>query len=108
MDDFQHENGTGTTSTHFRMDSGAEVLTAWGENAGQAHKNAVYRILFSVLDGSLFRTHNLIEGFAVPSEFFVVLKHDLVVKLRVHAHNSFGIVYIGPWDRAPGVAPERE
>lgn len=108
MDDFQNENGAEITRTHFRMDTGTDVLAAWGETASQSHKTAVYRTLFSVLDGSLFRTHNLVDGFTVPSEFFVVLKPELVVKLRVNAFNSFGVVYIGPWEDAPGVAPPRE
>jgi hypothetical protein len=103
MDDFQNENGTEITRTHFRMTSGTDVLAEWGETANQSHKNAVYRALFSVLDGSLFRTHNLVEGFAIPSEFFVVLKQDLVVKFRMHGAESFGVAYIGPWDDAPGV-----
>lgn len=103
MDEHQNENGAEITRTHFRMDTGTEVLASWSETASQSDRNAVYRTLFSILDGSIFHTHNLVEGFAVPSEFFVVLKHDVVVKLRVHGAGSFGIVYIGPWIDAPGV-----
>ena len=105
MDDFQNDSAGEITRTHFKMDTGTDVLAQWSETAGQSYKNAVYRTLFSVLDGSLFRTHNIVDDFRVPSEFFVVVKDDLVIKLKINGYHSFGIVYIGPWDDAPGAVP---
>lgn len=102
MEDFQNDSAAKITRPNFQMDTGADVLAAWGETASQSYKNAVYRTLFSMLDGTLFRTHNVVDDAKASSEFLVVLKADLVVKLRINSLNSFGIVYIGTWDDAPG------
>lgn len=101
MDDFQNDSAARTSRTTFRLDTGAEVLATWSATARQSHKNALYRTLFAMLDGSLLRTRNVVENFRVPSEFTVVIRHDLVVKLRVHGPDSFGIVHIGSWDPGP-------
>ena len=85
----------------FRMDSGIEVLDNWAEGARQSRKNTVYRALFAVTDGSVFRTYRIVDDFQRPNEFFVILKEDLVLKVRVHHFDSFGIVYIGHSADAP-------
>jgi hypothetical protein len=108
MEDFQNDSAAKITPQNFQMDAGDDVLAAWGETASQSYKNAIYRTLFSMLDGTLFRTHNVVDDFKVPSEFFVVLKADLVVKLRINSLDSFGIVYIGTWDDAPGIEAARD
>lgn len=36
-------------------------------------------------------------------EFFVLAKCDLALKVRVYNLNSFGIVYVGPAELAPGL-----
>ena len=85
----------------FRMDTGFEVLEAWAETARQSRKNAVYRALFAVADGTVFRNYRIIDDFQQANEFFVVIRHDLVLKVCVHDFDSFGVVYVGPVANAP-------
>lgn len=86
-------------STHFRMESGSDVLEAWGENASQSRKNAIYKALFAMLDGSLFRTYRVIDDFQRADEVFVIVKHDLMMKIRVKCVDAFDVVAIGPCGR---------
>lgn len=85
----------------FRMDTGISVLENWAEDARQSRKNAVYRALFAVADGTVFRTYRIVDDFQHANEFFVILKDDLVLKVRVHDFDSFGLVYVGPVANAP-------
>jgi hypothetical protein len=101
MNDFQNESAASTSRSNRQLDAGADVLATWSETAGQSHRNAIYRALFSMIDGSLFRTHNVVDDVAAANEFFVVVKSDLVLKLRVNGFESFDVVYIGTWDDAP-------
>lgn len=101
MDNFQNESAK-VTPPRLHMGAGADVLAAWSETAGQAHRNAVYGTLFSMLDGTLLRTHQIFEDNEVANEFFVPVKDDLVLKLRINDGNSFDIVHVGSWAEAPG------
>jgi hypothetical protein len=89
----------------FRMETGLDVLAEWADNVGQRKKNAIYRALFAVADGSVFRTYRIVDDFRRADEFFVIVGDDLVLKLRVHHFDSFGIVYIGPVAGAPHLNP---
>lgn len=80
----------------FRMESGFEVLDEWAENASQTKKNAVYKALFAMQDGSLFRTYRVIDDFQHANEVFVIVKDDLMMKVRVKCVDAFDIVAIGP------------
>jgi hypothetical protein len=91
----------GIPRARFRMDTGRDVLEDWAEEAGQSKKNAIYKALFAVTDGSVFRTYRIVDDFQRANEFFVIVKDDLVLKVRVHCFDSFGIVYIGPSAKAP-------
>lgn len=88
--------GGRTPRSRFRMETGLEVLEEWSNSATQSHKNAVYRALFAMLDGTLFRTYRIIDDFQRPSELYVIVKDDLTIKIRVNCFDSFGIVYVGP------------
>jgi hypothetical protein len=103
MDHFENDSAANITRTHFQLDTGADVLETWAETATQSYKNAIYSSLFAMLEGSLLHTHNVVDDHQAPSEFFVVIKEDLVLKLRLNGFDSFGIVYIGTWDDAPGI-----
>lgn len=85
----------------FRMDTGLDVLEDWAEEAGQSKKNAIYKALFAVTDGSVFRTYRIVDDFQRPNEVFIIVRDDLVLKVRVHCFDSFGVVYIGPVADAP-------
>lgn len=91
----------GASRVRFRMETGFEVLEKWTAGARQCRKNVVYRALFAVADGSVFRTYRIVDDFQHANEFFVVLAEDLVLKVRVHDFDSFGIVYIGQCADAP-------
>jgi uncharacterized protein DUF6235 len=82
--------------THSRMEAGFDVLEAWSETANPTRKNAVYRALFAMQDGSLFRTHHVVEDFQRADELTVVVKEDLAMKIRVKSFDAFDVVFIGP------------
>lgn len=86
----------GTTTTRFRMETGLDVLEDWAEDASPRAKNAVYKALFALQDGSLFRTYRVIDDFQHPNELFVIVRDDLVMKIRVNCVDSFSVVAIGP------------
>jgi hypothetical protein len=102
MDEYQSEPVEKVSRTAFRMDTGLDVLASWSDTARQSRRNVVYKALFAMIDGSVFRDYRIIEDFRRPSEFFVVVRDDLVIKLRVHCFDSFGVVYIGPPAGAEG------
>lgn len=89
------EQGT-TPRARFRFETGIEVLEDWAETANQTQKNAIYKALFAMLDGSLFRTYRVVDDFQRPSELFVIVRDDLVLKIRINCFDSFGVVHIGP------------
>ncbi|MDQ3786097.1 MAG: DUF6235 family protein [Actinomycetota bacterium] len=85
-----------------RMQFGSDVLADWSEHARQTHKNAVHAALFSMLDRTLFATHQVVDDPRRPNEFFVSVKENLVLKLRANGFDSFDLLYIGAWEGAPG------
>lgn len=87
---------TGLQRPHLRLDSGLALLESWAATAGQIEKNAVYEALLNVPDGSVFRTHTIIDDRDRPQEFFVLAREDLVIKIRTPNFDWFDIVYIGP------------
>jgi hypothetical protein len=80
----------------FRLDTGVEVLDEWARSATQTRKNAIYRALFAMVDGALFRTYRVIDDFQRPNELFVIVRDDLMMKIRINSLESFDIVHIGP------------
>jgi hypothetical protein len=109
MSDFQNqpeasENDAAdvVASTPFQMHSGAEILAEWSETATPTRRNAVYAALFSMVDRTLFRTHQLVDDYWRPAELFVSIKDDLVLKVRINSFDSFDVIYVGEWEKAPG------
>jgi Family of unknown function (DUF6235) len=92
----QNESRPVSGTTRFRLETGIEVLEDWAETASQSKKNAVYRALFAMIDGSLFRTYRVVDDFQRSNELYVIVKDDLVMKIRVNCFDSFGVVGIGP------------
>lgn len=89
------------TGRRRRLNVGVACLEKWTETAGQAEKNAVYEALFAVSDGSVFRTHKVLDDVQRPGEFFVLVREDLVLKIGMYPFSNFGIIYIGTLDEAP-------
>lgn len=78
-----------------RLTTGLDRLEEWSHSASQAQRNAVYKALFSVLCGSVFRAYPVLSGDAGTDEFVVFVKADLVLRIRFRDPDSFGITYIG-------------
>ena len=76
--------------SRLRLETGLELLDSWASAAEQVDRNAVYRALFAIAE-----THQVLDD-RRPHEFSVLVRKDLVLELRVHAPDSFGIRYIGP------------
>lgn len=87
----------------FRLTSGSEVLDEWAQTATQVEKNIVNDVLFAVVGKSVFSEYIVVDDVRKTMEFFVFARCDLVIKIRVHDLNSFGIVYVGPSCAAPGL-----
>jgi len=95
MDEPRWQDGT-LPRTRFRLETGLTVLADWSEHASQSAKNAVHKALFAMVDGTLFHTYRIIDDYQRPSELYVIVKDDLVMKIRISCFDSFGIVHIGP------------
>ncbi|MGB3444205.1 MAG: DUF6235 family protein [Actinophytocola sp.] len=101
MNDFQNQSEA-VAQTRCQLQNGWDLLTDWSETASQTRRNAVYAALFSMLDRTIFSTHQVIDDPRQPAEFFVAVKDGLVLKLRVNNFESFDITYIGALEQAPG------
>ncbi len=85
-----------------RLRSGLGHLERWSATSGQAVRNAVYRALFAVGDGSVSRAYRTMRR---PSsgEMQVEVRDDTVVTVRVADEDAFDIVYIGDPEKAPEI-----
>lgn len=81
--------------SHFRLETGLDILDDWAAAASQSQRNAVHAALFAMVDGTLFRTYRVVDDFQRPSELFVIVKDNLVMKIRINCFDSFGVVSIG-------------
>ncbi len=89
------------TMPHLAM---GEALEQWARTASQADRNAVHNALFAMVDGSLFRTYRIVEDVQLANELYVIVKDDLVLKLRINRLGSFDVIGVGPRDHF--AAPE--
>lgn len=80
---------------------GMARLEEWAATAGQIDKNAVYKALFAVSDGTVFQNYKVLDDVHQAREFFIMVRRDLVIKIAFHETDAFGILYIGPIDDAP-------
>ena len=74
---------TNVTGPSFRLVDGLTVLEHWADSASQAKKNAVYRALFAVTDGTVLRDYVVFDDVASPGELSVLLKEDLVLRIAL-------------------------
>jgi hypothetical protein len=95
MNESREQDGT-IPRAQYRLETGLEVIEDWAGTASPSHKNAIYEALFTMLDGTLFRDYRVIDDFRQLSELFVIVKDDLVMKIRINCFDSFGVVHIGP------------
>lgn len=81
------------TCWRFRLAHGQDLLDAWSTAATQSSRNAVYRLLFAVQDGSVFRRYPVVDD-ERALDFSVRLRGDVVVTIRID-DDTFKIVRIG-------------
>ncbi|HEX6354986.1 DUF6235 family protein [Actinophytocola sp.] len=91
-----NESSQVNNSPRFRLETGLDVLDVWAETASQTKKNAVYKALFAMQDGSLFRSYRIVDDFQKLNEVYVIVKDNLVMKLRINSVDSYDILAIGP------------
>lgn len=88
--------GGGVRRPLWQLRSGLALLEQWSEAAGQTQRNAVYKALFAVSDGSVRKAYIVFDDAERPEEFVVLVKEDLVVGIQIHAvDDAFGVTYIG-------------
>jgi hypothetical protein len=80
--------------TRSRLDTGLDVLAEWTSTAEESAAAAVYRALFAMTEGWLLRGYRVVDDLNRPSELFVIVTDDVVLKLRIHSFESYGIVHI--------------
>ena len=78
-----------------KLNLGLARLEKWAATAGQAEKNALYRALFAVADGTVFRNYKVLDDVTRSGEFFVVVRENLIVKICFREPDVFGVLYIG-------------
>jgi uncharacterized protein DUF6235 len=76
-----------------RLDTGVDVLERWAAGAGQDEKELVYAALFAMTDRMLLRSYEVVEDEDELSQFAVLLP-GLVLRMRVHSFDSYGVVSI--------------
>ncbi len=86
-----------------RLNLGMHRLEEWAASATQVEKNVVYDALFAVLNGTVFSNYRILNDLERTREFFVIVRDNLVVKIRFCDSEEFGIEYIGE----PIAPPER-
>jgi hypothetical protein len=91
-----HMEPTGVDGPRFRLAAGLTVLEQWASTARHLQKNAVYKALFAVTDGSVFRRYLVLGDADLPEELAVLVSGDIVIKIAILGQASFGIRYIGP------------
>jgi hypothetical protein len=91
------------STARLRLTSGMEMLENWSRDADDLAKTAVYEVLFSVAERSVFKDHVVVDDADRPTEFFVLTRRSLAVKIRLHSLDACAVVYIGPACDAPGL-----
>ena len=89
-------------STRSKLVRGEDRLEDWSGEADQIEQNAVYEALFAVAEGSAESQYETREEHReTGDEFVVIIRDDLVVKVRCIGPGAFAIVYIGHPDGVP-------
>jgi len=91
------------SSARLRLTSGMGVLENWSRDADDLAKTAVYEVLFSITEGTVFKDHVVVDDVDRPTEFFVLTHRNLAVKIQLHSLDACSVVYIGSACGAPGL-----
>jgi len=84
----------------FHLEQGLDVLEAWVDKAPKSATNVVYKALFAMIDGSIFRTYRIIddlENAVQENKIERRAAHDIEQACRValDAPHPFGDSRIG-------------
>ena len=91
------------SAARLQLASGMELLEGWSRDADDLAKTAVYEVLFSITEGSVFRDHVVVDDAERPTHFFVLAGRDLAVKVQLLSLDTCAVVYIGSACAAPGL-----
>jgi Family of unknown function (DUF6235) len=85
-----------------KLRAGLGHLDRWSSSSKQAVRNSVYRALFAIGDGSVFRAYRTMRR---PSsgEMQVQVRDDTVVAVRLAGDNAYDIEFIGDPQEAPDI-----
>ncbi len=78
-----------------KLVAGLTHLEQWAETAGQAAKNALYRMLFAVADGTVFAAYEVLDDVTVLGEYFVLVRPDLIAKIAFPRPGTFTVLFVG-------------
>jgi uncharacterized protein DUF6235 len=92
-----------SSSSPLRLTSGFELIESWSRDADDLTKTAVYEVLFLVAERSVFKDCVVVDDPERPTEFFVLTRRNLAVKIQLHSLDTCAVVYIGPASDAPGL-----
>jgi hypothetical protein len=85
-----------------RLRAGLCNLERWSATSRQAVRNAVYRALFAIGDGSVFRAYRTMRR-SSSGEVLVEVRDDTVVTVQFADEDAYDIVYIGDPQEAPDI-----
>lgn len=85
-----------------RLRAGLGHLDRWSASSKQAVRNAVYRALFAIGDGSVFRAYRTLRR-SSSGEVQVQVRDDTVVAVRLAGDHAYDIEYIGDPEEAPDI-----
>ena len=92
----------GVRNNRMKLRAGLGPLERWSAHSRQAVRNAVYRALFAIGDGSVLQKYRTMLR---PSsgELQVEVRDDTVVTVRLAGRDAYDIVYIGDPEEAPDI-----
>ena len=83
-----------------RMGPGLTRLGRWSEGAAQADRNAVYEMLFAVVENSAETTYQMNPTGRADGEYCVPVRRGIVVTIYFVGADMFGLRSIGAVDEA--------
>lgn len=90
----------------WRLNAGLDQLERWSSTAAQADKDALYKALFAVSCGTVFRSYTVLDVGAWSGEFLVLVRPNLALQIRLYNFDEFAITYIGEPQASPDQDPK--
>ena len=87
--------GARRAAASLRMDTDMDVLDEWSLTATDVDRIAVYEALFAVAAGTVECDYPVVDDPKRLSEFSVLVRENVELKIRVNCFGSFGVVSVG-------------